>query len=196
MKLVLSQRKRLPVLVLENSKVAFPMWSYTYLSKVEKANMFFNDTACHALLEIMHGGYKPPFSLRNKTVLDLGACCGETAWYFLKILGAAKVYCVECDTKHISILEHNKNTSKLNYEIIPEPFNLDHLKLPHDFIKCDIEGSEDLLLEYILSGGNLKPCALEIHGAERKVKFIKNGFEVSAKLSPECFLANNFTQFL
>jgi hypothetical protein len=28
--------------------------------------------------------YLPPFPLKNKKVLDLGACCGETAYFYLQ----------------------------------------------------------------------------------------------------------------
>ena len=43
--------------------------------------------------------------LAGKTVLNAGACCGETAYYFLTH-GARKVIAIECDTGVGLLLEH------------------------------------------------------------------------------------------
>lgn len=196
MKLRLSERKHVPALFLSNSKVAFPIWAYRYVSNIEHSNLLLDETATHALAEVRYGYYRPPFSLKGKTVLDLGACLGETAWYYLKILGANKVYAVECDSQRIPILQKNKERSGLNMEIIAEPFKLEHLALPHDFIKCDIEGQEDILLDYIKSGGVLKPCVLEVHGPERKSRFEANGFStVKNLMENELWIMSNFSTF-
>lgn len=194
LKLRLSERKHVPALFLDNSKVAFPIWAYGYVSKVEHSNLLLDEIATHALAEVRCGYSRPPFSLKGKTVLDLGACLGETAWYYLKILGASKVYAVECDSQRIPTLKENKERSGLNMEIIAEPFKLEHLALPHDFIKCDIEGHEDLLIDYMKAGGVLKPCVLEVHGAERKARFEANGFSIVKNLMPnELWIMSNFS---
>jgi len=196
MKLKLSKRKRLPTLFLDEFKVAFPLWAYGFVRDIEDSNLMLDETAVHALAEVQKGFYRPPFSLKYKTVLDLGACCGETAWYYLK-LGARKVYCVECDQDRVSILQRNKKVTGLNLEIIPEPLNLKHLDLSYDFIKCDVEGHEDILLEYKEYNGSLKPCVLEVHGKERKERFEKNGFRVVKTNAEDLYwIMNNFSDNL
>lgn len=82
--------------------------------------------------------YLPNFSLQGKTVLDVGAGCGETAFlYFLH--GARKVVAVEPNTDAVECLIENVAINKWNVEIIPEPFKLEHLEIQHDFMKMDGE---------------------------------------------------------
>jgi 16S rRNA A1518/A1519 N6-dimethyltransferase RsmA/KsgA/DIM1 with predicted DNA glycosylase/AP lyase activity len=77
-----------------------------------------------------HGIYLPPGGLKG-TVLDLGAGCGETVFFFLNH-GASRVIAVEPDPTAIKHLAHNYGRDP-RVTIIPEPV---------DFIKIDIEGAE------------------------------------------------------
>jgi hypothetical protein len=48
----------------------------------------------------------------------------------------------------------------LDVEVLQASFSLDHLSIPHDFAKFDIEGSEAVLMDY---SGYLGSCAIETH---------------------------------
>jgi len=193
MRVGLSKRKHMPCLFLDQSQIAFPLWSYRLVAFIEQSHLKLDKDGIFALAEVREGYYTPHFSLEGKTVLDLGACCGETAWFYLR-LGAAKVYCVECNPVRISIIEENKKNNGLNVEIIPEPLTIEHLsKFEYDFIKCDVEGAETVLLDYMKLKGPLKPCVLEVHGAELKKEFEKEGFHVSANTkNPSCWIMKNW----
>ena len=183
----------MPCLFLDQSDVAFPIWSYRLVSFIEKSSLKLDKEGIWALAETREGYYDPPFSLKGKTVLDLGACCGETAWFYLK-LGADKVYCVECDPARISMLNENKKNLGLNLEIIPEPLNMNHLeKLSYDFVKCDVEGAETILLDFLRVNPSMKPCVLEVHGKQMKEKFEEAGFHViKAMKASECWIMKNW----
>lgn len=101
--------------------------------------------------------YLPNFSLKEKTVLDIGIGCGESGIFYLSH-GASRVIGIENneDAAKFAI----RNLRKFNTEIIHEPFNLQHLKIPHDFVKIDIEGGESALENY---EGILNACVIEIH---------------------------------
>jgi len=115
--------------------------------------------------------YLPTFSLGGKTVLDIGAGCGETAFlYFL--YGARKIVAIELDKKVVEYLKENVKRNNWNVEVIPEAFKLEHLNIPHDFMKMDIEGHEKELLKASI----IKPCILEVHNSELKRKFEEKGF--------------------
>ena|SRR3972149_8422349 len=93
-------------------------------------------------LDLWHKYYIPPEGVEGKTILDLGAGCGETALFYL-LHGAKKVICVESDKDCISLLAKNYMTNPIlgnhNIQIIQS-----HI----DFIKIDIEGSEkDMVIE-------------------------------------------------
>lgn len=191
----LSSRRRVPALFLDNSQVAFPLWSWRFLRRFEKSNLLLSPYAQNVLSELRLNFYKPPFSLQGKTVLDLGACCGESAWYFIEVLGAQKVFCVECDCENIFLLNYNRRVSNLPFEVFAEAFKLRHLGLPFDFLKCDIEGGEKLLVEYIEQYGFCKPCVVEVHSEMLKERFLAVGFVVSKKFTGPnfvCFLMNNY----
>jgi ribosomal protein L11 methylase PrmA len=197
MRLGLSGRQHLPALFLNNSRVAYPLYAYGFLWRFEASQFVLTPYAENVLCELRCGFYKPPFSLKGKTVLDLGACCGESAWYFLKVLGAQKVYCVECDSQNIGILRHNRDISKLNFDVIPERFQIKHLKLPFDFLKCDIEGGEVLLADYLESNRLSVPCVLEVHSEALRERFEGLGFRVAKTFvgpSWTCYLMDNFTR--
>jgi 2-polyprenyl-3-methyl-5-hydroxy-6-metoxy-1,4-benzoquinol methylase len=50
--------------------------------------------------------YIPPFSLKGKTVLDVGAGCGETVFLFF-LHGAKKVIAIEPNVKAVKYLKEN-----------------------------------------------------------------------------------------
>ena len=86
-------------------------------------------------LELKHW-HKYPVP-RGGTVLDLGAGCGETAFYYLSH-GAARVIAVESDPEALSFLKRNFGDDP-RVLILPE-----HL----DNVKIDIDGGEkEMILE-------------------------------------------------
>lgn len=115
--------------------------------------------------------YLPIFSLKGKTVLDVGAGCGETAFFYL-LHGAKKVVAIEPDLKAANCLRENTRRNKWNVEIIPEHFKTEHLRIPHDFMKMDIEGREGELLNVSYA----KECIVEVHTDELRRKFEERGF--------------------
>src|SRR5437899_4882266 len=82
-------------------------------------------------LELWHRFYLPV----GKTVLDLGAGCGETAFFYLNH-GAEKVICVEGDPGAATLLRKNFGSDP-RVTIIPEFINS---------IKMDIEGAEENMI--------------------------------------------------
>lgn len=83
-------------------------------------------------LSMWHLYYLPRKPLVGKTVLDLGAGCGETAKFFLNH-GASRVVCVEPESKCLEYLQ--KNFGKDPRVLIVSEF-IDHIKI-------DIEGAEE-----------------------------------------------------
>ena len=81
-------------------------------------------------LALWHRAYLPIPD--NATVLDLGAGCGETAFFYLRH-GANKVIAVESNRECFDNIKHNFGSST-NVVAMNEAVN---------HIKCDIEGSEN-----------------------------------------------------
>jgi hypothetical protein len=102
--------------------------------------------------------YLPRNGVKGKTVLDVGAGCGETAWFYFQH-GAKKVIAVEPDPKKLVKLRRNAAKMRWDMDIYPERFMLKHIALQYDFVKLDCEGGEALLLQ--LSW--LPPLSMEIH---------------------------------
>ena len=87
-------------------------------------------------LDLWHRDYLPK-DITGKWVLDGGAGCGETAFFFLAH-GAAGVVCFEPDPRALECLRKNFGSDP-RVVIIPHPI---------DFAKLDIEGSEkDMIIE-------------------------------------------------
>ena len=112
--------------------------------------------------------YLPEFSLQGKVVLDVGAGCGETAYFYLKH-GASKVICVECNEEALAYLRKNSSRNNWNIEIVDHPFELSDINREHDFMKVDCEGGEVVLLS---SEQDLGPCVIEVHSAEIRENFM------------------------
>lgn len=106
--------------------------------------------------------YLPVTPLGGKTVMDVGAGCGETAWFFFSH-GASKVIGVEPNADCVKLFEVNQKKNGWNAQILAEEFQARHLSIPHDFLKVDCEGGESALLDAKIS--NLGPCRLELHGS-------------------------------
>jgi len=189
--LSLSKKKHLPVLHSKNivGQCNFSLWNYRTLRRIEKTGLMLDPMGVNALLEIMKIGdkYIPPFGLQGKTVLDIGAGCGETAWLFFKH-GAKKVICVESNKQRSELIRRNADRLGWNVEILNTKFAPEHLLLPHDFVKCDIEGYEMELLPHIKS-----PCVLESHNWWINEQFRKKGFYLISEPDPmlgTCLMAN------
>ena len=102
--------------------------------------------------------YLPPWSMYGKTVLDVGAGCGETALFYY-IHHASRVIAVEPETSLAPLLHQNKDRNRWNMEIVGRPFDRSMLRWDFDFMKMDAEGCETQLL----SVESLPPCAIEVH---------------------------------
>lgn len=123
--------------------------------------------------------YLPEFSLQGKVVLDVGAGCGETAYFYFRH-GASKVICVECKEEALALIRKNSVRNNWNIEIVDHPFELDDMNREYDFMKVDCEGGEVVLLS---SKHNLAPCVIEVHSAELRDAFISK-FKLVELLRP------------
>ena len=113
-----------------------------------------------------------PIKVKNLTVLDVGAGEGETARLFLEN-GAAKVICIEPSQESFIYLKRNS----LSHPITPlnKFFEMSDLSTQtFDFLKMDIEGYEESLLETELA----HPAVIEVHGLQLKDKFQKAGWRI------------------
>jgi SAM-dependent methyltransferase len=113
-----------------------------------------------------------PISVRNLTVLDVGAGEGETARFFLG-KGAAKVICIEPSCESFKYLKRNA----VSHPIVPvnKFFEIQDLSTQSfDFLKMDIEGYEESLLETELS----VPAVVEVHGLQLRDKFHKARYRI------------------
>jgi len=167
-------------------------WEYLQYKEIENQNLALTPTGVFITKEMLHAGhlYLPKFSLKGKTVLDLGACCGETANIFLKA-GAKKVICVEPNINSINCLDFNRQNLGWNVDIIPEKATPKHIiEEKPDLIKCDIEGYEMDLIDYLPN----YPCVLEVHNYWIRDRFAERGFRELTRPDPmlgECLMANN-----
>lgn len=186
-----SERKHLPVVKV--GSVSYPLWKFRYAKRIKimidaLSLDEWGKAIIYTELDQFEKYYLPPFPLKNKTVLDLGACCGETAYFYLQH-GAKKVICIEPDPTRAKIILKNKQNLNLNIELINDFFVPKHLLLDHDFIKCDIEGHELSLIPY---AKELKPCIVEAHGENVREQFEKNGFHVVFRQKNNLYLMTNY----
>jgi hypothetical protein len=192
LKIGLSRRKHLPVFKI--GTVSYPLWEFKYVKRLEGmlSSLVLDDYAREGLTELwqFEKYYLPPFSLRNKTVLDVGACCGETAYFYLKN-GASRVICVEPDHERAAIILKNKRRLCMNVEIINDVFRPEHILLHHDFLKCDIEGCETALLPLT---EELEPTVVEVHNDALRKLFEEKGFRVILDPHNSLFLMANFSR--
>lgn len=116
-----------------------------------------------------------PIDVKGKIVLDVGAGEGETALFYL-YHGAKKVICIEANIKCLENLLHNSEF----FNIVPSiaKFDIDMLYYNFDFMKMDIEGYEEILLNVDLK----KPSIIEVHGLQLRDKFINKGYNISDRI--------------
>jgi len=127
-----------------------------------------------------------PVSVVGKSVLDVGAGCGETAYFYFR-KGARKVICVEPNMNAVECLKRNAVRHSWNVEIVPEPFKLEILDdYQFDFMKMDGEGCERELLRL-----DELPCTaiVESHSPEL-TEILTDQFKakILATLSPKVSL--------
>jgi SAM-dependent methyltransferase len=124
--------------------------------------------------------YYLPVSVKDKVVLDVGAGEGETARFFLEH-GAKKVTCIEANQKAFynlrrNSLKHNSITA------VFKRFNPSDLTaFPCDFLKVDIEGYEECLLNVQLTF----PAVIEVHGLQLRNRFRDKGYRIDDSRSCE-----------
>lgn len=139
------------------------------------------------------GYYLPPYNLRNKVILDIGAGCGETARYYL-LNGALKVICIDNDDICLNYLKIN--SKNFNIDIIGESFKLEHLKLNYDICKMDIEGYEVLLINAydngLLNIKELKPMIIECHSQYCINRFKEMGFRIVHRYRSDLKIMSNW----
>lgn len=205
-KIGLSRRKRVPVLyILDGTyllhKALILLWNSRWVNEKDKHKEYTTlETRTNALkLTYQHATYMvrewrewekyylPSFSLGGKTVLDVGAGCGETALLFFWF-GAKKVIAIEPDSKAVEYLRENTAINKWNVEIIPERFSLKHLKLDFDFVKIDVEGDEEMLLSLQKLD---KPCVVEVHGDKLLKRFTEKDWVKIHTMGNENYLMTN-----
>jgi tRNA G37 N-methylase Trm5 len=133
--------------------------------------------------------YLPQF-IEGKSVLDVGSGCGETALLFLKA-GASEVIGVEQNKEAYALSIENAARNNLNFKPINEQFKLDHLKIPHDLLKMDIEGGESLLLN--ASDIELGHAVLETHSLELTEMLSKKFcLRIADRLHSDTWILRNF----
>jgi SAM-dependent methyltransferase len=206
-KLGLSRKKKLPALYILG-RVYLPhkalslLWDFRWLNEIEHNKeytilevegntlKFLNEYVSWIIDEWKEWKkyYVPDFSLQGKTVLDVGAGCGETALLFF-LHGAYKVIAVEPNVKAVECLKENAQRNNWNVEIVAESFSLEHLKLDYDFMKMDGEGCEELLLSLPRID---KPCVVEVHNNKLLNKFIKKGWlKIHSMMTQDVHLVKN-----
>lgn len=133
--------------------------------------------------------YIPEGGLNGKTVLDLGACCGETAWLFFRH-GAKKVICIEPNPNRWSLISYNGWKNGWNIENYNRKFQFSDLDIPRDFTKANIEGYEALFLQ---RPDKLGPMVLDVHDWYLVEKFKEIGFHCITQPSQsigQCYMRN------
>ena len=132
--------------------------------------------------------YLPPWSLTGKTVLDVGAGCGETALFYY-LHGASRVIAIEPLTSLVPLLRKNMSRNKWDMKVVEGPFDLSMLDWDFDFMKMDGEGCEAQLLK----ANSIPPCAIEVHD-KVIVDGLKERFGMDILPQKENWILQNFVQ--
>jgi len=131
--------------------------------------------------------YYLPINIKNKIVLDVGAGEGETARFFLQY-GAKKVISIENNKQYLkNLLINALNHPKI--EVIYGSFLPFMINYEFDFMKCDIEGYEEILLDYTEL---LKYSVIEVHGLQLATRFSYSGFRKIDTSQNNCNCTNIF----
>jgi SAM-dependent methyltransferase len=135
--------------------------------------------------------YLPPFSLQGKTVLDIGAGSGETAYLYASS-GAKEIVCIETSPSEAALIQENSKNLGWNTTVLCEPFKLEHLAMrKFDFAKVDCEGCESILLSL---PEVTVPMAVESHSTSITEGLEKKGFKRAGRQaqSEDIVIMNNF----
>jgi len=132
--------------------------------------------------------YLPPWSLTGKTVLDVGAGCGETALFYY-LHGASRVIAIEPQSSLVPLLRRNMDRNKWNMKVVEGPFHPSMLEWDFDFMKMDGEGCETQLL----IANSIPPCAVEVHDRV-VVDGLKERFGMNVQPQKETWILQNFVQ--
>ena len=151
----------------EDGNIAVNKDSFTFTFTPEYATVFMRE-----FVE-WDRHYKFPSSPKGKTILDVGAGCGETILYFA-LKGCRNFVAVEPDKTCVRLLKENAEKNGLNVKIHNEVLKKEHLGEDYDFVKIDCEGGEALLLEHEVD----KPVAAEVHGEKLMKSFLSKGFKI------------------
>lgn len=119
--------------------------------------------------ELWHKCYLPSFSLKGKTVLDVGSGCGETVRLFHKA-GASRIVAIEPNEEACALLQKNSVLNGWKTEVVNDAFRLEHYyRYNYDYMKMDGEGCEAMLLQL----DKLIPCIVEAHSTQIAEKLEK-----------------------
>jgi hypothetical protein len=131
--------------------------------------------------------YKPAFSLKGKTVIDVGAGCGETILYYA-LKGCRNFVAIEPNAECAALIKSNAESNGLKVKVYNDLFQKNHLAEQFDFMKCDCEGGEAILLEQEIG----KPIALEVHGKQLMEKFAEKKFRLVRDFGNNSCIMRNY----
>ena len=140
--------------------------------------------------------YVPQEGLQGKTILDIGAGCGECfpLWF---ASGAKSIIAIESgdwNPKSYDCLTYNAAHFPIPITVLHRKFSLADLELQYDYMKMDIEGGEGILLE-LPDTFRLKPCVIEAHYSKDLANDLCNRFSLkSHKISPKTWLLKSNVQ--
>jgi predicted RNA methylase len=132
--------------------------------------------------------YLPPWSLKGKTVLDVGAGCGETALFYY-LHGASRVIAIEPQSSLTHLLRKNIARNNWDMEVVEGPFQMPMLDWNFDFMKMDGEGCEAQLL----TADSIPPCAIEVH-EKTVVEGLRERFGMDILPQKENWILQNFVE--
>jgi SAM-dependent methyltransferase len=149
------------------------------LHELKKNNWQFSNERLNFLLTEDWNRYYLPVDMTGLIVLDVGAGEGETARFFLNH-GASKVICIEPEPNAFELLKRNSANHPGKLEIYQKLFDLNDLSMKFDFMKMDIEGYEESLLD---NTPLAVPAVIEVHGLQLKDKFRKQNYRIDDSLN-------------
>jgi len=120
--------------------------------------------------------YLPPEGVKGATVLDVGAGCGESAYFYFQH-GAKRVVAIEPNRECARNYRLNAQRNHWDTVLFERPFQLsDVTGLDFDMVKMDCEGGEEALLPL----QRLPRGTYEVHG-RRLIALFKERFGAGAK---------------
>lgn len=104
--------------------------------------------------------YVPKDGVKGKTVLSIGAGCGEDDWWF-RAHGAKKVVAIDSDPEASRLHRLNADRNGWDSEVICKAVEPSDFDISHDFLKVDAEQAGDAAL--LAYDSDLGPCRMELH---------------------------------